>query len=58
MSTPHPEERQVVCRDCNGYLYAEESTDGQTYRLTACPYKCDSAGNMEVPPNTQPYGRS
>lgn len=39
-------ECQVLCRDCNGYLWSGTTVEsnGKTHLLIACPYKKDSRG--------------
>ncbi len=52
----------IICRDCNGYLYADTDPGGHRDILVTCPYKCRNYGNgyfeMDIPEGEQRYGRS
>jgi len=61
-----PDEVEVICTDCNGFLFRDQAhnwTERQSHmRTVTCPYKCRSNGNgstsMTVPEGAQKYGTS
>jgi len=57
------DEAAVICRKCNGYLFAcsRHEVQGQEFKTVSCPYNCKSEGGittMDVPQGEQRYGRS
>lgn len=40
-----PEEKQIHCRECNGYLWSVSIYDKDVPVLQACPYQKDPMGH-------------